>query len=108
MGCRAFCCRLLVRLYPDEREPTEDGTPEKGFVDKNPDGLCIHFDRETLRCKNWQRRPRLCREYDCNNDFLLQVALREGFDSITDLVIKANKANISEENYIKVPLIKSA
>jgi Fe-S-cluster containining protein len=104
LGCRTFCCRLLVRLDPGEMEPTSDGSPPKGFVDKNPDGNCIHFDMENQICKIWPKRPRVCREYECNTDFLLQVALRNGFTTLGRLVKEANAAYIPKETYIQVPV----
>jgi hypothetical protein len=105
MGCGTFCCRLLVRLDPEEREPAEGSTPQKGFVDKSPeDGLCVHLDRETCLCRIWERRPRICREYDCNADLLLQIALREGgCRSITRLAKAAVHACIPRETYRRVP-----
>lgn len=103
LGCKTFCCRLLVRLAPDEREPAEGGTPAKGFVDKTPDGLCVNLDSETYRCKIWHTRPRTCREYDCNGDFLLQVALRQDFGNIVQLAVAASKAYIPQDTYLHVP-----
>jgi len=104
LGCRVFCCRLLVRLDPDEREPRADGLPEKGFMDKDPDGYCIHFDREHGICRIWERRPRVCREYHCNSDFLLQVALRQEFRNLAELLKLAATAYIPSELYRRVPL----
>jgi len=105
LGCRVFCCRLLVRLDPEEREPRSDGLPEKGFMDKDPDGYCIHFDRERRICRNWERRPRVCREYHCNSDFLLQVALRQEFRNLAELLKLAGQAYIPSELYRRVPLL---
>jgi Fe-S-cluster containining protein len=105
LGCRVFCCRLLVRLDPDEREPRTDGLPEKGFVDKDPEGYCIHFDRERGICRNWERRPRVCREYHCNSDFLLQVALRQDFCNLAELLKAAARVFIPREQYRRVPLL---
>jgi len=82
LGCNTFCCRLIVRFYEDERPPSEDGSTPKGCVDKAPDGLCIHLDGETHRCSIWEKRPRVCREYSCNNDYLLQVAVRVGVKTL--------------------------
>jgi Fe-S-cluster containining protein len=49
--------------------------PAKGYVDKTPDGRCIHLEPGTGRCQNWDRRPRVCRAYSCNADPLLQGRL---------------------------------
>lgn len=104
MGCATFCCRLLVRLKEHEMEKSEGQTAAKGFVDKNEEGLCIHLNRETWGCNIWEKRPQICREYDCNSDFLLQVVLREGFTNIADIARKAAKAYIPKETYIKIPM----
>ncbi len=107
MGCQTFCCRLLVRLKPEERVESHDGLPAKGFVDKDSQGLCVHMDQETWQCKNWQSRPLTCREYNCNDDFLLQVVLRDGFTNIADLARKATSAYIPKETYLSVPVISN-
>jgi hypothetical protein len=86
MGCQSFCCRLLVRLEPDERVRPADGSTAKGFVDKTPDGRCVHFEPGTGACAGWAERPRVCRHYDCNDDPKLQVVLRDGFVSLVRLV----------------------
>ncbi len=86
LGCATFCCRLLVRLDPDERTVGPDGV-ERRFIEKREtDGLCIHCDPETYLCGRWETRPRICREFDCNGNPLLQVVLRDGFTSLVDLV----------------------
>lgn len=106
MGCATFCCRLLVRLKPHEMVPSEDGCAAKGFVDKDEKGLCVHLNREHWGCNIWQERPQICREYDCNSDFLLQIVLREGFTNIADVARKAATAYIPKENQIQIPVIE--
>jgi len=103
LGCQTYCCRMLVRLAPDEMEPSTNGLVPKGFVDKTVDGYCIHFDRKTNLCAIWHKRPKTCREYDCNNDFMLQVAVKNAFRTIVDLAKAAATAYIPREQYIKVP-----
>lgn len=103
LGCRTFCCRLLVRLDEDEREPAVDGAVAKGFIDKAPDGLCVHLNRDDYRCGIWEKRPRVCREYDCNYDCLLQAAIRMGVRNIVQLSRDALKLNIEMEGCIRVP-----
>ena len=103
LGCRTFCCRLLVRLDEHEREPAVDGAIAKGFVDKAADGLCVHIDRNTFRCGIWDKRPRVCREYDCNHDYLLQAAIRLGVKNIVQLSRDAQNLRLSGESCIKVP-----
>ena len=88
MGCASFCCRLIVRLQPGERAPGTSQSPDKHCVDKDPStGLCVWFDQETCRCAAWEERPQTCREYDCNRDPLLPIVLRDGFTTLTRLVL---------------------
>jgi hypothetical protein len=103
LGCQSYCCRLLVRLDPDERVPGTHSEPAKGFVDKTPDGYCVNFDRENHLCAIWRARPRVCREYTCNSDELLQIAVRQNFRTIVDLVKAVTQAYIPRENYVRVP-----
>ncbi|MDH5676193.1 MAG: YkgJ family cysteine cluster protein [Myxococcales bacterium] len=88
LGCASFCCRLLVQLDPGERDPGRPGAGDKHCLDKDPrSGLCVYFDEPSGRCSVWERRPRVCREYDCNSDPHLQRVLKEGFVSLTRLVL---------------------
>jgi hypothetical protein len=105
LGCQTYCCHLLVRLDPAERDVQEDGLPAKGFVDKDENGRCIHVDPDTHRCRIWNERPRVCREYHCNDDFLLQVVVREGFSSLTRLVQTAAHCYIPRETFVRVPQV---
>jgi uncharacterized protein len=108
MGCATFCCRMLVRLQPDEMEPGDGITPPKGFVDKDPEGYCVHIDRDSGRCNKWGKRSKTCREYHCNADFLLQVVLREGFVNIAELARAAARISIPKETYQYVPMLEDA
>lgn len=107
LGCKTFCCRLLVRLAPEEREPARDGLPAKGFVDKDlRDGLCVHLDRENHRCAVWATRPKVCREYHCNDDEMLVAAVRaERVVSIVELAKSAARLRVTAENQVRVPLV---
>ena len=105
MGCATFCCRMLVRLQADEMVPTADGTPPKGYVDKDPEGYCVYVDRDSGFCNNWDKRPKVCREYECNSDFMLQVVLREGFINIAELAKASVQIFIPKEAYTYVPML---
>ena len=103
LGCATFCCRLIVRLTPEERDGGVPGVePAMNCVPKDTEGLCIHLDRETSLCRIWRERPRVCREYDCNHDLLLSVVLRNGFTSLTQLVRDA--ARLGRAPGVRVPL----
>ncbi len=87
MGCESFCCRLIVRLAPGERDPGAPDDERKRCVDKDPGtGRCIHQDPRTGWCTIWERRPAVCRAYDCNDDPRLQVVLKNGFRSLVHLM----------------------
>lgn len=105
LGCQTYCCRLLVRLDPEERDKGDGTQTTKGYVDKTADGYCINFDRQTNLCKNWLERPRACREYSCNGELLLQVAMRHEFKNIVELVKLAATAYIPVETYVSIPLL---
>lgn len=105
LGCQTYCCRLLVRLDPEEREKGDGVHTPKGYVDKAEDGYCIKFDRHTHLCNNWLERPRACREYSCNGELLLQVAIRHEFKNIVELVKLAATAYIPVETYVTIPLV---
>jgi len=102
LGCQTYCCRLLVRLEPDERAADNGHVMARDFVEKSADGYCIHLDRDSHLCRTWETRPRVCRGYDCNSDFLLQVAVRNEFRNIAELVRIAATAYIPRETYIRV------
>lgn len=72
-------------------------------MEKAADGFCVNLDRETHFCRIWEQRPQVCRSYDCNGDFLLQVALRSEFKNIAELVKLAATAYIPKETYVRVP-----
>jgi len=104
MGCASFCCRLIVRLQADERDPGSPDHHAKHCLDKHPrDGLCVYFERESGRCSVWEQRPRTCREYECNSDPLLQVVLREGYSSMVRLAFASEPPPGTPR--LRVPLI---
>ena len=103
LGCETYCCCLLVRLEESEREPSRDGRRSKQFVDKAPSGYCVHLDRETGRCRNWDQRPKVCRDYDCNQNDLLQIVLRDGYHSLVTLVTATPPSPY--EDRIEIPYI---
>jgi len=103
IGCQTFCCRLLVRLDPVECIDGKDGRPSNRFVEKSADGYCVNLDRTTYLCRIWSERSRVCRGYDCNNDFLLQVAVRNKFKNLAELVKLSVTVYIPKETYIRIP-----
>jgi len=65
--CAAVCCRLEVLCI------TETGVPHR-FTRRNPggvssmdrlaDGWCAALERDTLRCRIYEQRPLICREFE--------------------------------------------
>ncbi|MDH5424919.1 MAG: YkgJ family cysteine cluster protein [Gammaproteobacteria bacterium] len=103
IGCQTYCCRLLIRLEPEERIPQKNGLPSPSFVEKNESGYCIHLDRENNLCDIWHTRPKVCRQYSCNTDPLLQIALREPVTSMVALVKREQTLFIPKEKFIQIP-----
>jgi hypothetical protein len=68
--CKARCCKLTVCLSRqdlDEREIVWDyGKPYQ--IRKKDDNYCYHNDAQTHGCGVYQRRPAICRSYDCRED----------------------------------------
>ena len=78
--CRAMCCRgpLILRLEPQEVaefyraadrldvyaniKPAADGGGNLLFLDQ-PGERCPMLDPDTFACRNYDRRPRVCREF---------------------------------------------
>lgn len=103
LGCATFCCRLIVRLQAEDAGSPAAPDPRKSCLDKDPeDGLCVHFDRSRGLCRIWRDRPSLCRAYDCNHDPLLQVVLRDGLTSLTDLV---RATTPPRESWVQIPYV---
>jgi len=107
LGCKSFCCRLLVRLEEHERNEVDPATNRvKGYVDKKENGTCVHQDEENGLCLNWENRPKICREYDCNFDKLLQVVFKSSGKSISDWMKESVEVSITKEEEKFVPYTK--
>ncbi|MGZ3427512.1 MAG: YkgJ family cysteine cluster protein [Polyangia bacterium] len=68
--CKARCCTLTVYCSAqdlDERVVQWDySRPYR--IRKREDDYCVHSDAETRRCGIYERRPAICRTYDCRQD----------------------------------------
>lgn len=82
-----------------------NGYAPKGYVDKSPDGYCVHMNIENGLCMDWQNRPQACREYECNGDPNLQIVLRYGIINIAEIARRAATEYIHTETYIKIPYL---
>lgn len=81
-GC-GKCCWLRVVIEPEDDVPAEmtepyegDGVPEIVMKRSPVDMYCVAFDRKTRLCTIYERRPAMCREFDCGNDLCLQAIYR--------------------------------
>ncbi|MEJ2853701.1 MULTISPECIES: YkgJ family cysteine cluster protein [unclassified Saccharothrix] len=73
--CRAACCRLRFAL---SRQDVEEGAVQweiaRPYLNRQrADGYCVHTDERTLGCQVYDRRPGVCRRYDCRRDTRIWV-----------------------------------
>ena len=64
--CRACCCRLEVMIMGDDEVPVELTEPDHWggrIMARSADGWCAALDRDTLRCRIYEHRPTVCRDY---------------------------------------------
>jgi hypothetical protein len=68
-----FCCRA-VRAELDENE-VDNFQHEQALRERKGvrilaqhNGRCVYLNPKTKKCTIWDKRPRVCREYDCAND----------------------------------------
>jgi putative zinc- or iron-chelating protein len=68
--CRGACCRLRFALTVQDLEEGavkwELGRPY--MIRHDADGYCHHVERETKSCGIYDKRPIVCRSYDCRKD----------------------------------------
>jgi Fe-S-cluster containining protein len=68
--CKARCCRLTVEL---DFQDLEDGLrwdyAKPYRLRRRPDdGYCVYSEPTTYRCDVYDKRPSVCRSYDCRED----------------------------------------
>lgn len=78
-------------------------SPISGLLKQDLDGYCHYLDRHSMRCSVWDKRPLVCRLYDCNQDPPLQAVLREGFQAFTQVI--ATSKSIAKEDWLQIPLV---
>src|SRR4030095_12327274 len=68
--CHAACCRLRFALTAREveRGDVKWNLGQPYMIRQGADGYCYHFDREQKQCGTYERRPFVCRAYDCRKD----------------------------------------
>ena len=65
--CKACCCRLEVLLMSEDDVPlhlTQEDRWGARAMARLEDGWCAALDRNTLRCRIYERRPAICRDYE--------------------------------------------
>ena len=68
--CKAKCCSFN---FPLSFQDLDEGTVKWDYarpymIRKKPNGYCIHHEASTGRCGVYEKRPGVCRTYDCRND----------------------------------------
>jgi len=67
--CRAACCTLAFALsLQDVREGIRWSLGKPFMNVREEDGYCVNLERDTHRCRIYEQRPAVCRQYDCRND----------------------------------------
>lgn len=65
-SCKACCCRLEAILTGDDDVPDELIEFDRWggqVMARLDDGWCAALDRSTMRCRIYERRPTVCREF---------------------------------------------
>lgn len=101
VGCRTFCCRLLVRLTPEEKEQLYPGE-QRISMDKSPDGYCEKLDRTSWKCTIWEERPQACRAFDCREDERIQMVIKEQTVNIVTIAQMIQKQPLPPEEWIAI------
>ncbi len=66
--CRGGCCYrpgFPLQLQDVYEEVVRFSLDDPYIIRLADDGYCIHFDKETYRCKIREQRPAICRAYSC-------------------------------------------
>ena len=68
--CKARCCTLTVHCSAQD---LDEGVVRWDYarpyrLRKREDHYCVHSEPETRRCGIYDKRPAVCRSYDCRQD----------------------------------------
>lgn len=68
--CRGACCRLSFALTVQDLEEgaVKWALGRPYMIRHEADGYCHHLERETKHCGIYEKRPIVCRSYDCRKD----------------------------------------
>lgn len=68
--CQARCCTLVFPLSVQDLEERvvrwDYARPYQ--IARRPDGYCVHSGEGSCMCTVYEKRPGVCRSYDCRND----------------------------------------
>ncbi|MGB5179291.1 MAG: YkgJ family cysteine cluster protein [Gammaproteobacteria bacterium] len=67
VSCEACCCRLEVMLITDTEVPDNFIEVDKWggrSMAKLDDGWCSALDRNTMFCTVYEKRPKICRDFE--------------------------------------------
>ena len=78
--CRARCCTLWFALSVQD---LDEGIARWNYshpygIAQGPDGSCIHLDHTSRRCTIYEKRPLVCRAYDCRADKRIWLDFEKG------------------------------
>lgn len=74
-SCAARCCRLEVMLIGDDDVPaglTAVDAWGGHVMARLDDGWCAALDRGSMRCRIYERRPAICRDFELGGDDCLE------------------------------------
>jgi Fe-S-cluster containining protein len=67
VSCEAYCCRLEVMLITDTGVPDNFIEIDKWggrTMARLDDGWCSALDRNTMNCIIYEKRPKICRDFE--------------------------------------------
>ena len=81
-SCQACCCHLEVILMGDDDPPqafVETDAWGGQVMARKDDGWCAALDRDTMRCRIYERRPGVCRDFEMGgNECIAERSSRAG------------------------------
>lgn len=112
------CINFRVPLAEDEvgKYPYDKVLSRKGIytLQKDDRGQCIFLDELTKKCRNWDDRPKACREYDCKDDIRvvrlhspLDVPREVKFDNNIRVVVSVEVMNASDKRKVSPMLVQT-
>lgn len=79
-GCGG-CCHLIVELAEHERVPgnaTEINDDNERVIRRRDDCSCVYLDPTTRRCRIYENRPQVCRDFNRGSGLCFTAILHFG------------------------------